>query len=104
MVESLETNVIHPGDDFIPQARIAIWFRDAIVGWLVDSGIEYITGRAPTDWFILGYDRIVTNIMSIGRTWTKPIYVTTTGNVVTSCPPEYTCPIAPWETEPEDEK
>ena len=80
-----------------------VFFKGTLVGWFVDGAIEYVTGTAPSDWVVMGLQRIEDDVISYLKT---PLYsqamVNSQGKVSADCV-VYPCPIFPY-SEKEDEE
>lgn len=81
--ESIEYGEVISIDDYTTQStgRIPITFKGLIVGWLIDGIIEYVTGRAPSEWISRGLSTIESKIRAAGNRSFRNIYVSVNGSV-----------------------
>lgn len=82
-VEAIEYSEVISVEDYTTQStkKIPITFKDLLIGWLIDGTIEYITGRAPSEWVSWGLGTIESRIRAAGRNQIPSIYVSRDGTV-----------------------
>lgn len=82
-IEFIEYGEVISVEDYTTQStkRISITFKDLIIGWLIDGTIEYVTGRAPSEWISWGLSTIESRIRAAGRNQIPSIYVSRDGTV-----------------------
>lgn len=93
-----------PGNEAqINATRKNIIYQGRVVGWFVDGGIKWATGKAPSDWVAWGLDKITTPIKNYLST---PMYsmaiVNSYGVVTPSSCVTYPCPISAASTPIDD--
>lgn len=84
---------LNPSDNSVqPQAlsKVAIYFWNTVVAYITDGVITYVTGKAPTEWVVLGITKIENKIRSLSKN-TIQVIVSRDGSV-SGCM-KFPCPI-----------